>query len=271
MTTWTGQWPPGNPAWIDLLVPDPDDAAAVYAAVFGWTFEATAAPDGRTYLTATLDGRRVAGLGEAGPDPGGEPAWTVYLATDDVDASVAAAVATGATVLVPTTRAGDLATSAVLRDPTGAVVGLWQSGTHTGADVVDEPGAMTWTEQMSRDQAAARRFYATVFGHTFADRSAPGFTYATFEVGGQTAGGIGELSADVGVGLSPHWLVYFSVRDTDDAVDTVLAHGGAVTREPWDSAFGRVAVVTGATGETFALHAGLEEAVAAGQATGAPA
>ncbi len=193
-----GPWPAGAPAWIDLVVPDLGTARTFYAAVLGWEYEeGTSAGGGATYLTATVGGQRVAGLGDVAPDAPAPPAaWTVPRATDDVVAGVEAAVAAGGTVLVPATRAGEAGSFAVLADPTAAVFGLWQAGTHTGMDLVDEPGAFAWAETMSGDPERARAFYAAVLGWTFTDMSAPGFTYATFEVDGAPAGGIGALPDD---------------------------------------------------------------------------
>jgi predicted enzyme related to lactoylglutathione lyase len=184
---------------------------------------------------------------------------------------VEAAERAGGTVVVPPMDAGDSGAFAVLEDPAGAMFGLWRSGVLTGFDVVDEPGAVVWCETLSDEPEAARAFYAEVFGHTYRDMSGPGFVYASFEVDGRTAGGIGGLSAGMGVGHLPHWSVYFSVEDVDAAAAAVVRHGGTVTREPWDSAFGRVALVTGPADEAFALHAELGAAVAEGQVSADPA
>jgi uncharacterized protein len=271
MTLHTDRWPTGTPAWADLMVPDLEPVRRFYAAVLGWTYEEAPAPDGTTYLMASVGGRYAAALGDVLPEPDHPaPEWTVYLAADDLVATVQAVEAAGGAVVVPPMDAGDSGAFAVLADPAGAVFGLWRSGMLTGFDVVDEPGAMTWCETMSRDPEAARSFYATVFGYTYTDHSAPGFTYAAFTVDGRLAGGIGGLPADRS-GAEPHWLVYFRVEDVDDAVAAVVRHGGTMTEEPWDSAFGRVAVVAGPVGETFALHAELEAAVVESQASADPA
>jgi predicted enzyme related to lactoylglutathione lyase len=266
MTLHPAPWPPGTPAWVDLVVPDLDTTRAFYAAVLGWEYvEGTAAGGGATYLTATVGGHAVAGLGDVAPDAPAPPAaWTVHLATDDVVLGVEAAVAAGASVLVPATRSDDAGAFAVLTDPTGAVFGLWEAGTHTGADLVDEPGGLAWVEAMSRDHRRAMDFYASVLGWTYTDMSAPGFTYATFDVDGVAAGGIGALPPDAGADAASHWLVYLRVEDVDAAVTTVEAHGGHIAREPWDSAFGRVVVATGPAGEEVALLATLEAGPAGG-------
>ena len=271
MTLHPDPWPTGTPAWADLMVADLGPVRRFYAAVLGWTYEEAPAPDGTTYLTASAGGGYAAGLGDVLPDPDNPaPEWTVYLAADDLVDAVEAAEAAGGAVVVPPMDAGDSGTFAVLEDPAGAVFGLWRPGVLTGFGVVDEPGAVTWCEAMSHHPESARSFYATVFGYTYTDHSTPGFTYDAFMVDGRLAGGIGGLPTDRS-SAEPHWLVYFRVDDVDDAVAAVVRHGGTVTQEPWDSAFGRVAVVAGPVGETFALHAELDAAVVEGRASVDPA
>lgn len=272
MTTHPEPWPPGTPAWPDLMVTDLPTAQGFYAALFGWEYEAAPAPDGTTYALASVGGRHAAGLGDVLPGPDDPaPEWTLYLATGDLDVTVDTAVHAGAAVLVPPMDAGDAGALAVLVDPVGAVFGLWLSARMTGVDVVDEPGAMTWAETMSEDDDAARDFYAATFGYTYTDLSGPDFSYRTFEVGGRTAGGIGRLPAESAGAVDPHWLIYFAVTDVDEAAAVALEHGGGILREPWDSAFGRIAVLTGPAGETFAVHARLASDAAAGQASAAGA
>ncbi|HEY8721257.1 VOC family protein [Pengzhenrongella sp.] len=183
-------WPPGTPAWCDLIVPDRVAAQRFYGSLFGWEYE-VGAPETGFYTTALKHGQRVAGIGE--PQEGTSPPamWTTYLAVDDATATVKAAVAAGGTVLMEPMGVLEFAAMALLADPTGAVVGLWQSGVQTGANLVNEPGAMIWSEGISNDLAAARAFYGTVFGYTFDDMSGDGWEYAAFNVDGKNVGGLG--------------------------------------------------------------------------------
>ena len=48
---------------------------------------------------------------------------------------------------------------AVLQDPTGAVFQVWQPKKHIGAKILEEPGALCWTELNTRDTKAAEAFY----------------------------------------------------------------------------------------------------------------
>lgn len=257
-------WPAGVPAWVDLVVTDLAVATEFYGRLFGWTFHgaepgAAAVPEHPVHLTALTSGAAAAGIST--PTGGQHPTgWTTYLATEDVEETIRLATHEGATVLVPAHDLEGSARSAVITDPTGAVVGLWQSGAHTGADVTDEVGAMTWTEVLTDDVPMAMAFYSVVFGHTHTDMSAAGFTYATFAVDGRLAGGIGALDGAIAAQDSPHWLVYFAVADVDAAVETVQDTGGGVVRPAWDSPFGRIALVAGPFGEAFAVMTGVDGA-----------
>lgn len=252
MAVRSGSWPAGRPAWAELMVPDRFAARDFYGALFGWDFD-EGSPETGYYTMATRDGEPVAAIGE--PFPGQEatqPRWTTYLATDDVAATVATAEVNGALVIAPPMDVMTFGKMAVIADPTEAVVGLWESGTHTGFNVVDEPGTVVWTEHMSRDIEAAMQFFSTVFGYSFTDMSAPAFRYVTFEIDGVTGGGLGQLPPEM-TETAPHWLTYFGVEDTDATAATLLEQGGSVLKPAWDTQFGRTAVVAGRFDEVFAV------------------
>lgn len=245
-------WPPGTPAWTDLTTPDRLVAHDFYRAVLGWSIT-DGPPEMGYYANAELHGEVVAGIGQEMPGQENEhPAWTTYLATADIDATAAAVAGAGGTVIVPPMAVMEFGSMAVFADPTGAIFGVWQSGTHTGETIANEPGAVIWNEVMSPDFEKAKAFYAAVFGYTFTDMSDEGFQYASFEVDGVTRGGIGGIGPDM-PGVPPHWLTYFCVADTDESVKVVSEHGGTVVREPWDTPYGRMAIVTGPAGEAFAF------------------
>jgi predicted enzyme related to lactoylglutathione lyase len=92
-----------------------------------------------------------------------------------------------------------------------------------------------------------------VFGYEYGDMSTPDFRYATLKLDGKEVGGIGELGSGMPPEVPAHWSTYFAVGDTDAAVATVTGAGGTVTREPWDSPYGRMAVVGDDQGAAFSL------------------
>jgi predicted enzyme related to lactoylglutathione lyase len=249
MTTRHGPWPTGTPGWADIVVPDLAVARAFYGPLLGWRFEVR---DGRTQ--AFLDDRRVVGLAEfVGHTLPVQPAWCVYLATDDLPATAAAVTDAGGRVVVAPRRVPGLGEVALATDPAGAVFGLWEPVGHTGWDVAAEAGAVVWSEVMVHDQPRALAFYRRVFGYTVDDLSAAGFAYAAVQLDDAAVAGVGGYSAQAGADAPAAWTVYFGVRDADLAVARVVELGGRVLSPPADSTFGRIAIVAGPFGEVFAL------------------
>jgi len=247
-------WPQGTPAWVDLMVPDRQAARAFYGPLFGWDF-AEGSPETGYYTTALKHGQPVAGIGEVQPGVEAPPAaWTTYLAVDDVHSTVERATTAGATVLMEPMGVMEFGRMAVLADTTGAVFGLWQAGSHTGANLVNEPGAMIWNEGLSHDLAAARGFYGSVFGYTFDDMSGPGpgFDYVAANVDGKNVGGLGGTGT-LPDDAPPHWRVYFAAADTDAATARAVELGATVLDGPRDSPYGRLATLSGPAGEQFTL------------------
>ncbi|MDQ0372345.1 VOC family protein [Cellulomonas humilata] len=255
MTTRREAWPPGTPAWADITVPDLAVARAFYGPLLGWEFE-VGGPEVGYYTQAYVGDRRVVGLGEPmSDDPAPPPAWCVYLATDDLAATVAAVAEAGGTEVVPAMPIMDFGSMAIVTDPAGAVFGVWESASHTGWDVVDEPGSMVWCEAMVHDQPTAVAFYRQVFGYGVEDLSAPGFTYASLSLDGHPAAGVGGYGAQAGSDAPAAWTIYFAVTDADASAARVAELGGTVVSPPTDSAFGRMTIVSGPFGEVFALIA----------------
>jgi len=164
-------FPPGVPCWIDTQQPDRDAALRFYGAVFGWSFENHLQRGDRAYDLATLDGRVVAAIGSGPSDT--TATWTTYIGVDDVEAAVANVEAAGGTVVAPPLRAGSAGRLALVTDPTGANLALWEPGRRKGVERVNEPGSWNWSLLSTPDPAGAAAFYAEVFGWE-TDLDAPG-------------------------------------------------------------------------------------------------
>jgi uncharacterized protein len=244
MTVRESNWPEGTPCWVDLGVPNVDQASIFYTEVLNWTVP-PGSPEGGGYAVATLDGHNVAGLG---PSQGGPARWTVYLAADDVDATASKVTSAGGRIVMEPMDVMDAGRMAVAVDPVGASFGLWQGRRTTGAEIVNVAGAQTWNENLSPDYEAAKAFYQAVFGYEYEDVSSGDFKYAAFKLNGQYAGGIGQSSSG-----DPGWSTYFGTLDTDATLARVIGQGGSTIREPQDSPYGRVATVTDDQGATFSL------------------
>ena len=251
MVTRDTAWAPGTPCWTDLAVDSVDKAIVFYGGLFGWEVERGGEEAGG-YSMARLYGKNVAGLGPK-QDSAQPSTWTTYLATDDADATVAKVKAAGGQVLVEVMDVMDVGRMAIATDVAGAVFGIWQSLAHTGAQIANEPGAMSWNENMSRDFEGNKKFYAEVFGYKFGDMSNEDFSYATLDLDGSSVGGIGALPADTPAEVPANWTTYFTVGDTDAAIKQIEELGGQVVAPAFDSPYGRMAVVSDDQGAVFAI------------------
>lgn len=250
MATRDTPWPAGTPCWVDLAVPDVPRAAEFYAAVLGWTLVDSGAEFGH-YRIAHVDGRAAAGLGPVVQE--GQPSsWTVYLASDDADATAELITQHGGGLLFEPMDIAGNGRMAVAVDPAGAVFGVWQALGMIGAGVYNEPGGLAWEDARLTDAAAARGFYSAVFGYTYRSLEGAPDDYATFHSGGDPLGGIGGMMG-APEGTPSHWLPYFAVVDADAAVAAVERGGGGVVAPLESTAFGRMATVTDPFGAVFAV------------------
>jgi uncharacterized protein len=252
MSEHEGRWAAGTPCWSDLGVGDVDRAVAFYTDLLGWEFTGDEAVG--DYRRARVHGRQVAGIGgKMSPDDAAQ--WFVTIASDDVDATAAAIEPAGGTVQMPPTDIEGLGRMLLAVDPQGAVFGVWQDIAQGGYMVVNEPGAVCWNEVHAADAAPLREFYPAVFGYslsTFGDPSEPYTTMSLTEQSERPVAGV-FAPPTMAPDAPAYWLTWFAVPSADGAVATVREHCGQVLMEPYDSPFGRSAMVTGPEGELFGV------------------
>ena len=158
---------PGTISWTDLETTDQDGAKAFYGALFGWEYEDMPVGEGATYSMAKLNGRSAAAMsGQRAEDAarGVPPHWNLYVTVADVDAAASAVAGAGGQVFAEPFDVFDAGRMAVIADPNGAALCLWQPGTNIGAEVVNEPGALTWADTATTDAPAAQAFYSAAAG-----------------------------------------------------------------------------------------------------------
>jgi uncharacterized protein len=247
--------PIGAPCWVDLTTSDTERSRAFYCQLFGWTAEDPAQEFGG-YFNFTKDGARVAGCMANQPSMEMPDVWSVYLAADDARKAVDAAVGHGGQVLVHAMDVADLGTMAVVNDPDGAVIGIWQPGRHQGFEIHGEPGTPSWFELHTRDYQATVAFYRDVFGwdtHVVSDT--PEFRYTTHRHGQNWLAGIMDASDFLPDSVPAHWSVYFGVDDTDAALTKITELGGSILTAAQDTPYGRLATAADPTGTPFKLVA----------------
>ncbi len=239
----------GTPCWADLMTPDPKKARGFYRELLGWDYEIQPEEYGG-YAMASVGGQNTAGIGAIPPGSEMPTSWTVYLAVDDIDRVVDRWKEADGQVITEPFEVPAQGRMAVVSDPTGAVVGLWQPLAHHGFDLIGPPGAACWFEVNTHDSEKARDFFTERFGLT-AQRM-EGMHYYTIHDAGRPRFGVLQMTEDWGE-LPPHWMVYFAVADVDRAVEAVRANGGQVTHGPFDSPQGPLAVCVDPLGAPFTV------------------
>src|SRR4051812_19292787 len=206
------------PCWVDTARADPETAVAFYSGVFGWEFE-DRAPAGapRSSSGARARGREAAAVGSRAAREPAAPAWNTSIRVDSVDDAAATVDDAGGTVLMEPFDVLDAGRMAVVADPGGAVFFLWQEKSQEG-----------WSELYTRHLAAARAFYAELFG-------------CEPDEGGDGHG-------------PPYSNVTFAVDDPDAIADRAVELGGEVVVPPSDGPHARIAVLRDPDGAVFSIE-----------------
>jgi predicted enzyme related to lactoylglutathione lyase len=264
----------GVPCWVDTSQPDPERAAGFYSDLFGWDCEDVMPPDapGR-YFMARIRGEDVAAVGSQ-PE-GGPPMalWNTYVWVDSADEAAAKVREAGGQVVTEPFDVMDAGRMAVLADPEGAVMCVWQAKENKGARIVNEHGSLNFNGLNTRDPEAAKPFYGAVFGWETLDvgggaemwtlpgygdhleESNPGLREMIAQTGGPpgfedvvaSINPIGDDQPDV----PAHWSVTFGVDDADAIAERATELGGQVLVPPFDAPWVRMTVIQDPQGATF--------------------
>ena len=172
-----------------------------------------------TYSMFQMRGKEVGAAYTMRPEErqsGAPPHWNSYVTVKNVDEAVKKAEGLGAKVFAPPFDVMDAGRMAVLQDPTGAVFQVWQAKKHIGAKILNEPGALCWTELTTTDTKAAEKFYTQLFGWT-PKHSAAGapMEYTEFSVGGTPSIGMMPKPARMPAHIPSYWMPYFQVANVD--------------------------------------------------------
>jgi predicted enzyme related to lactoylglutathione lyase len=244
---------PGTPTWVELMTHDLEGARRFYGELFGWTFEGGDDPQTGHYMMCKAGGRNAAGIGKMPEGGSPQPAWGIYFEGEDVDQLAESIRANGGQVMLGPMDVMEFGRMLIATDPTGAVFGVWQSKTHTGAQAVEEPGAMIWHEVNTRDHKRAADFYGRVLGLEARKLEDPNIEYMTLHKGEKAVGGVLQMDEQWPAELPPHWMNYFAVSDVDASAAKVEALGGKVQVQPFDTPHGRLAVVADPSGAVFSI------------------
>jgi uncharacterized protein len=247
---------PGSVYWVTVSSTDPAGSQHFYRELLGWTCQIDSPGGPGQEVAAWCGGRPVASLAMV-PVQAGQASWTLYLATSNVVHSAQVLRAWGGRVLHGPARVPAHGTMIIGVDPTGAVIGLCQPARPSRLGRVG-PGSLYWAQLDAWDGPGADAFYAALFDyqqHQIGD--GVDVDYTTWSRHGDPMLGRLRMHPDwADPDRGAQWMLHFAVHPrmgTDATAHRVVALGGRVDIDPYDSEFGRIARVTDPSGAAFAL------------------
>lgn len=248
------EYTPGTFCAVDLAALDVEKGKAFYAGLFGWDH----GDPYRGWTGCILDGKVVAGIISQPDDQreaGIPPNWLSYVSVSDAEASASRAVELGGAVLAQPTDVGEGGRVAVLSDPQGAVVALWQPLGYAGAQLVNVPGALTWNQLNTSDPEAAIAFYTELFGWTTeAPEDGEGAFWSFKNSEGWLNGGVMGIAP--GTEAPPAWTPFFASGGLEEHQARVKELGGASLSPILPVPAGELFVAQDDQGAVFGLFAG---------------
>jgi predicted enzyme related to lactoylglutathione lyase len=249
----------GNFCWFELGTSDQNAAKEFYTKLFDWSFNDSPLPPemGGVYTTLTKDDKKVGAMYQLGPHTGDlPPHWMLYVAVNSADEAVAKVSQLGGEAMCQPFDVMDFGRMAFFKDPTGAILSVWEPKTHPGADLVNAPGSACWGELATGDVKAAGAFYSSLFGWSLKE-SSDGMPYTEFSNQGKPIGGMTPMSGMQDQGVPPHWSVYFAVENCGAAAEKARGLGATLCAPPTDIPnVGRFAVVQDPQGAFFSIFQG---------------
>lgn len=244
--------PEGTPCWADAMFSDVEGAKSFYGDVLGWTFGEASSEFGN-YTQAYVDGKAVAAVVPPMSGQQGHSQWCLYLASPDAAATAGRIRAHGGEVLMEPMQVGDFGTMCLAREPSGAVFGVWQGGTHEGFEATGVPGAYAYAEVFTREPEKADGFFQAVFPYAAKQMNDAGMDYRMYNLGDDTVLGRMKMGDEFPPEVPSYVNLYFAVDNCDDAVAKATKLGGIVRFGPMDSPFGRFAALSDPQGASFTV------------------
>lgn len=248
--------PSGIPCWVELATLDEEAAQEFYNGLFGWSYylhRDPATPTGR-YLIASLGARDVAGI-YRGSDRR-PSAWTINISVHSVANAAEWTEHLGGTVTLGPVAIPDRGSILHVTDPAGAPAVFWQPAP-TWDFVTGTPNTFATADLNTHYGDAADAFFCRLFNYTarqIGDHR--GIDYVEWALEQQPVLYRYLMGPEYPPETLPHWMVYFEVdpaRGTDATAGHAIMLGGRIVVEPYDTPWGRIAVLTDPSGAVFSV------------------
>jgi len=238
--------------WYDLMSTDPAATDAFYAGVFGWQIDTESVmPTG--YRPWNQQGQPFGGVlpWDAALGSG---SWMPYVQISELDRLVDLTEDLGGTVHVEPTEISEIGRYAVVSDPTGAPLCLFELPPDRRALATmynRGEGFPIWNELITTGLDAATRFYRALIGWKLVPISPGPPPYTVAKTGSVAAAGLYQPANPPAHSM---WIVSFQTSDIDGAIARVQQFGGKVIHPVNDApGIGRTAWVADPTGAVFGL------------------
>ncbi|CAN0464208.1 unnamed protein product [Laminaria digitata] len=210
----------GKFVWHEFVSQDVEGAKAFYGEVFGWDI-VTQDVGEHPYNFIMVDGKMQGGIVPK-RDAAGPNMWLPYIAVDDVDATLAAAIEAGGEQISPPMDMPNVGRMSVVHDRDGIAICLFDAASESDRPERKIEGAFHWNELWASDASAAVDFYEQVFGYERSSQDMNGNPYHMLSA--SEVGLAGAMSAPEGA--PKKWLPYVTSEDCDAAVARAERHGG---------------------------------------------
>jgi predicted enzyme related to lactoylglutathione lyase len=111
---------------VELNTADPQKAKSFYSELFQWQLEDVPNPTVPTGTYTMIKVGNGTGGGIMKQIPNGPSGWIAYVEVDDIRAATKKAKSLGGEIMKDVTEVGEMGWLSFIRDPTGAVLGLWK-------------------------------------------------------------------------------------------------------------------------------------------------
>ena len=229
---------PGEFCWAELYTQNMENAVPFYQSLFGWQTKTVPIDTNQNYTFFNVGEKGIAGGFEINSEMKAHnfsPQWNSYILVEDIQKSVAKAKSLGAEVLKDVSDVMDMGKMAILTDPTGAIISLWQNLKPTANESLSKltPGTIGWNELITSDIEKATEFYSKLFNWSpEVEEFQPGSTYTTFLNNGIPVAGMVKYMEGGAVGS--RWSVYFTVDNIEESMNIAVDNGADICFAPID-------------------------------------
>jgi uncharacterized protein len=211
--------------WFEYVSTDANKAQGFFGELFGWGSKKVPMPDREYTMIAQGD----ATIGGYLPPPEGAPKqahWLSHLRVDSAKESAQKVKSLGGKILMDAFKVGEHGTMAVVADPLGAPLALWQPSDPKVQSSPAAVGRFCWNELTSQNPTASVTFYKALggFGEDSMEMGPMG-TYHLLKNGEISVAGIMKPPMPE----APHaWTPYVQVASTDATIEKAKRLGANI-------------------------------------------